>query len=188
MAQKKEQNELLLLLALLVVAGAIWYFYFGRISFHPSISSAKSTYEPINAQDFGLVFGPLQRSQATEYKTSGRNIFVAGPIPVAPSSDPGAPKKSEKAAYVAGGQFPQRPAPPPPPVLPWKFFGYGTLPTGGARQAFLLDGDEVRIVGEGETILSHLRITHIGTDRIEFEDTVTGQRGSSNLEVPPPAA
>ena len=66
-----------------------------------------------------------------------------------------------------------------------KFFGYGTLPSGGYRQAFLLDGDEVRIVSEGDTIQNHIRIVHIGNDRIEFEDTNTGLRNSAVLEMPP---
>jgi len=66
-----------------------------------------------------------------------------------------------------------------------KFFGYGTLPSGGRRQAFLLDGDEVKIVSEGDTIQNHIRIVHIGNDRIEFEDTNTGMRNSVVLEMPP---
>jgi hypothetical protein len=69
--------------------------------------------------------------------------------------------------------------------LAWKFFGYGNLPSGGPRQAFLLDGEEVRIVGEGETVLNHIRITKIGNDKIEFEDTNTHQTGSNQLEAAP---
>ena len=183
MVQKKEQKELIALAALLLVAAATWHFYFRSANPGSSVLSASGNYTPINAQDFGLIFGPLQKSQATEYKTSGRNIFVAGPAPVV--SDPNVPKKTEPPSYAPGGIYPQRPPPPPPPVLPMKFFGYGTLPSGGQRKAFLLDGDEVRIVVEGDTILSHIRITHIGTDKIEFEDTLTGQRGSNNLEVAP---
>ena len=81
------------------------------------------------------------------------------------------------------------PPPPPPAQLSWKFFGYGNLPSGGPRQAFLLDGEEVRIVEEGETVLNHIRITRIGNDKIEFEDTNTHQTGSNQLETPPaPAA
>jgi len=80
---------------------------------------------------------------------------------------------------------PQPPPPPPPAQLAWKFFGYGNLPSGGPRQAFLLDGEEVRIVGEGETVLNHIRITRIGNDKIEFEDTNTHQTGSNQLEAPP---
>ena len=69
------------------------------------------------------------------------------------------------------------------------FFGYGMLPAGGARQAFLKEqsGDEVHIVSEGDVVLNHIRILHIGNERIDFEDTVTGQKGSKNLETAPAA-
>jgi len=80
------------------------------------------------------------------------------------------------------------PPPPPPAQLPMKFFGYGNLPSGGPRRAFLLDGEEVHIVGEGEVVLNHIRITHIGNERIEFIDTITGQPGSNQLEFAVPAA
>jgi hypothetical protein len=48
-------------------------------------------------------------------------------------------------------------------------------------------GEEVHIVSEGDVVLNHIRILHIGNERIDFEDTITGQRGSKNLEVPPSA-
>jgi hypothetical protein len=48
-------------------------------------------------------------------------------------------------------------------------------------------GEEVHIVSEGDVVLNHIRILHIGNERIDFEDTTTGQRGSKNLEVPPSA-
>ena len=69
------------------------------------------------------------------------------------------------------------------------FFGYGMLPAGGPRQAFLKEdqGDEVHIVSEGDVVLNHIRILHIGNDKIEFEDTTTGQKGSKNLEATPSA-
>ena len=55
---------------------------------------------------------------------------------------------------------PPPPPPPPDPTLPpnMKFFGYGTVPNGTARRAFLTDGDEVYIVAEGDLFsrsLSH---------------------------------
>ncbi len=66
-----------------------------------------------------------------------------------------------------------------------KFFGYGNLPSGGPRRAFLLDGEDVLIVGEGETVQNHIRILHIGNESIEFEDTNTHQRGSNPIEASP---
>jgi hypothetical protein len=87
---------------------------------------------------------------------------------------------------------PQPPPPPPPADLPMIFFGYGMLPAGGPRQAFLKEqtSDDVHIVSEGDLLLNHIKILHIGNERIEFEDINTGQKGSKNLEVGPggPAA
>jgi len=46
----------------------------------------------------------------------------------------------------------------------------------------------VKIVIEGEIVQNHIRITHIGNDRIDFEDTNTGQHGSNPLEAAPAAS
>jgi len=108
---------------------------------------------------------------------------VMGALPVEPAKQ-GSPKK----VFVVYN-LPQPPEPPKPAVLPMVFFGYGMLPAGGARQAFLKDqqGDEVHIVNEGDVLLNHFRILHIGNDKIEYEDTLTGLKNSNNLEVPPSA-
>lgn len=185
MAEKKQQTQLYALAGLVVVAALVWYVQSAKTPAASGFSLATGTYTPINAQDFGTVFEKLKSTEGTEYKTSGRNIFAMTAVPVA--TDAGGPVKKEAAKRVYNQ--PQPPPPPPPAQLAWKFFGYGNLPSGGPRQAFLLDGEEVRIVGEGETVLNHIRITKIGNDRIEFEDTNTHQTGSNQLEAPPgPAA
>jgi hypothetical protein len=179
MAQTKQQKQLWFLVALLLVAASVWYFFFTGNKSGAGGISAVGNYTPINAQDFGAVFDLLSKARSTEYKTSDRNIFVTVPEPVE-AAPPAAP------SYQNTGPQPPPPPPPPPPAqLPMKFFGYGTLPSGGPRRAFLLDGDEVRIVGEGEIVLNHIRILRIGNDRLEFEDTNTGQRGSNSLEGGP---
>jgi hypothetical protein len=182
MADKKQQKQLIILGALLFVAALIWYFYVGRgTSKIGGVRAASTGYTPINAQDFGKVFDQLKSAEATEYKPTGRNIFVAVALP--PPVDPA--QKIEAPKHESVG--PQPPPPPPPAQLSMKFYGYGTLPSSGQRRAFLLDGEEVRIVGEGEVVQNHIRITHIGNDRIEFEDLNTGQRGSNALEMQPAA-
>jgi GTPase len=67
-----------------------------------------------------------------------------------------------------------------------KFYGYGTVPDGTARRAFLTDGDEVYIVAEGDTLLGRFRILKIGNATIEFEEISSGRQGKSNLEEPGP--
>jgi hypothetical protein len=48
-----------------------------------------------------------------------------------------------------------------------------------------LDGEEVHIVSEGDTVQTNLRIIHIGNDSIEFEDVNTHLRGSKQIEASP---
>jgi hypothetical protein len=181
MADKKQQKQLIILGALVLVAALVWYFYVARGTGNLGGVRAASNYTPINAQDFGKVFDQLRLAEATEYKPTGRNIFVAVPLP--PPVDPNAKIEAPKHEVVG----PQLPPPSPPAQLTMKFYGYGTLPSSGQRRAFLLDGEEVRIVGEGEVVQNHIRITHIGNDRIDFEDLNTGQRGSNALEMQPAA-
>lgn len=183
MAQTKQQKEAILLVALVLVAVVVWYFYVGKSKVPAGAVIATGTYKPIDAEDYSVIFKEMGESQSTVYKPSGRNIFVAGPVPVAQEATGGAVVKKAAAPHLIMGPMP--PPEPPPPVLTMKFFGYGTLPTSGPRRAFLLDGEEIHIVQEGDTIQNHIRITHIGNDRIEYEDTVTGKKNSNNLELPP---
>lgn len=177
MALSRQQNQLVALIALVIVAVGVWYFYFGHHSVTGAFSSTDS-YQPIDAVDYSTIIDQLGAAQATEYKPTGRNIFIAGPAPTSTTE-----QKPVKPPFQPVG--PMLPPPPPKPVLAMKFFGYGTLPSNGPRRAFLLDGDEVRIVGEGDTVQSTIRITHIGNDRIEYEDVNTGMKNSNPLEQPP---
>lgn len=181
MAQTKQQKELMVLAALVVLAGAFWYFHAGRPGATNAGSSANN-YKEINAQDYGRILIDLTKAQGTEYKSAGRNIFVMGAMPTEVAK-----QGPVKAPFQNQGPHP--PAPPPPPQLPWVFFGYGMLPAGGARQAFLKEDpdDVVHIVSEGDVVLNHIRILHIGNDKIEFEDTNTGLKNSKNLEAAPTA-
>ncbi len=185
MAQtSKELRERILLGVLVAVALVVWYFYFGRGQVAGNGVTSAGSYTPIDAEDYSIIFREMGESQSTVYKPSGRNIFIAGPA-VAVTSTSTVPAKTVKPAP----DLPTVHAPPepPPPVLTMKFFGYGTLPTNGPRRAFLLDGEDIHIVEEGDVVQNHIRITHIGNDRIEYEDTVTGKKNSTNLDVPPNA-
>jgi hypothetical protein len=182
MARTRQQKELIAMAVLVLVAASIWYFHLGRAA-TPNSGNSATNYSPINAQDYIVIINGLAKAQGTEYKSAGRNIFVMGAMPVE------AAKLGPVKVPFRNYDQPQLPAPPPPPELPMVFFGYGMLPAGGPRQAFLKEqtGDEVHIVSEGDVVLNHIRILHIGNDRIDFEDTVTGQRGSKNLEAAPAA-
>jgi len=183
MAQTKQQKELIVLGVLVVLAASLWYVYYGRSEKASSGLTSAGGYTPINAQDYIVLINGLEKAQKTEYKSSGRNIFVIGPMPV----EQQAQQVAMKAPYRPQGPMP--PPPPPPAQLPMIFFGYGMLPAGGPRQAFLKEesGDEVHIVSEGDVLLNHIRIVRIGNERLDFEDINTGQKGSKALEAAPVA-
>lgn len=184
MALTRQKKEWIAFVGLLVVAGAVWY-----VASHPSAVSGsgpnKTTpLKQINAPDFGHIILNLEKARSTEYKIAGRNIFVMGPTTVTNASNvPAIVKEPYR------NQGPMPPAPPPPPTLPtgWVFYGYGTVPAGAQRLAFLKepDIDSPHIVTEGELLVNHIRVLHIGNDRIDFEDVNTGLRGSAKLEAPP---
>ncbi len=183
MALTKQRKELLLLAALAVIAAVVWFAYFGHtkrsaetVAMHPE------NYTPINAQDFSIIFKQRGAAQNTEYKPSGRNPFIeSAPPPTSPSPTTVAQKAAESSFrnYTVPREVIV------PPQLPWKFFGYGNLPSNGAREAFLLEGDDVHIVAEGEVVLNHIRIVHIGNEKIDYEDTKTGAHNSNPLEAIP---
>jgi len=182
MAQTKQRKEIIALVVLAAIAVFVWYGYVGKNRVGAGTLFTSTPYTPINAEDYGKPLEDLKKARETEYKPSGRNIFIA--TAQAASPPPEAPK-SANPPFVPKGPMP--PPEPPPPVLSMKFYGLGALPANGPRRAFLLDGEEVRIVGEGDTVQNHIRITHIGNDRIEYEDVNTGKKNSTNLEMPPPA-
>jgi hypothetical protein len=181
MARTRQQKELIALAVLVVIAGSVWYFHLGRAA-TPNSGLSAGNYSPINAQDYNVIINGLAKAQGTEYKSAGRNIFVMGAMPVEVA-------KQGPVKEPFRNQGPMPPDPPKPPELPWVFFGYGMLPAGGARQAFLKENPEdvIHIVSEGDVVLNHLRILHIGNEKIEFEDTNTGLKGSKNLEAAPAA-
>jgi hypothetical protein len=181
MAQTRQQKELIALAALVALAGSVWYLHLGKAA-APNGGFSAGNYSLINAQDYNVIIKGLEKAQGTEYKSAGRNIFVMGATRVE-----AAKQVAVKEPFRIVG--PMLPAPPKPPELPWVFFGYGMLPAGGARQAFLKENSEdvvqVHIVSEGDVVLNHLRILHIGNEKIEFEDTETGLKNSKPLEVAP---
>jgi hypothetical protein len=183
MAQAKEKRERIALGVLVGIMLLVWYAYFGKKASTSNGLTASGEYTPINAEDYSVIFKEMGEAQSTVYKPSGRNIFIAGAAPVVQAQTAETPAKQNVSARL----YPtvNKPPEPPPPVLTMKFFGYGAVPTNGPRRAFLLDGDDVHIVEEGDTILNHIRITHIGNDRIDYEDTITGKKNSTNLELPP---
>ncbi len=166
-----QQKKLALFLILMAIAAVIWMWSSRQIPQAQSAAAAISNYQAMNVDNPAIPWWEITRVQSTEYKSTGRNIFTDLPPPPPPQKvlQPG----------DKGYTPPPPPPPPPPPQLPpnMKFFGYGTVPNGTARRAFLSDGEDVYIVAEGDTLLGRFRITKIGNATLEFVEISSGRQG-----------
>jgi hypothetical protein len=172
-----EKTKAAWLAGLLVVAAIVWYFNSRSRSTAVNNSSVAQSrpYTPLPVENPELKRDILKHSRETEYRSSGRDVFSEVALPP--------PDTSAKANQPPVQTGPVAPPPPPPPALPvnMRFFGYGTVPNGSARRAFLSDGDEVYIVAEGDTLLGKYRIVKVGNANLDFEEIGTGRRGSTTL-------
>ncbi len=172
MSQKRKAA---LLGVLIVMAALVFYLDATGPSLPSSISLIeKQKYSPLPVENPELQRWKLNASHKTEYKSNGRDLFSVSLPPVHQT------RKIDPPPEIP----PVVPAEPPLPTLPGnvKFFGYGTVPNGTAKRAFLSDGEEVYVVGEGDTLLGRFRIIRIGNASLEFEELSTGRRNSATLD------
>jgi hypothetical protein len=179
----KEQTKGILLVALIAVAALVWYLERreSSASTSASLQVGELAYKPLAVENPALQREKQAASRKTEYKSAGRDLFSdqAPPPPVV---------IQKEARRTAQGPMPL--PPPPPPSLPGnvKFFGYGTVPNGTAKRAFLSDGDQIYIVAEGDTLLGKYRVVKIGNANLDFEEIASGRRGSTALTEEPVTA
>jgi hypothetical protein len=64
-----------------------------------------------------------------------------------------------------------KPPPPPPPPIPLKFYGFVFSQRQGAKRAFFMEGEDIFIAGEGETMKGgQYRLVKIGVNSATVED------------------
>lgn len=177
-----QKTKIAMMAILMLAAAGVFYYDSKGVSFPgKTVPFTLRPYSPLPVENPALQRWKLEASRRTEYKSSGRDLFSQTQPP------PPRPKVPERV-----------PDPPPPqivveqpPSLPanMKFFGYGTVPNGTSKRAFLSDGEQVYIVGEGDTLLGRFRILRIGNASLEFEEVGTGKRNSTSLDeqAAPPA-
>jgi len=178
----KQRTKLAMLFTLMLVAAGVFYFDAKGIPFSGKTSTfTAKNYAPLPVENPELRRWKIDASRRTAYQSSGRDLFSAS-LPPAQVQ-----RKPEPAPTPVIPATPE----PPPPALPanMKFFGYGTVPNGTSKRAFLSDGEEVYIVGEGDTLLGRFRIVRIGNASLEFEELTSGRRNSASLDeqAAPPA-
>jgi len=171
----KQKNQLALLAGLVVVMAVVWYLNRSKPAVVAGNAAAFQNYQLLAVENPQLHREKMEAAQQTEYHSQGRNPFSE----IAPPP----PETQIKKSAVHVPQGPVQPPPPPPPMLPgnMKFFGYGTVPNGTSRRAFLSDGDDVYIVAEGDTLLGRFRIVKVSNANLEFEEIATGRRNTVAL-------
>ena len=170
-----ERKKLIWLGALIVVAVLVWTVQRVKPSAGGGGYANFSDIHLLAVENPRLHHEKMEAAQGTEYKSSGRNIFTEIAQP-----PPDQTKTPDNTATGPTGPPPVQE--PPKPQLPAKYFGYGTIPNGTARRAFLTNGDDVYIVGEGDTLLGRFRIVKISSGNIEFEEISSGRRNTAPLE------
>lgn len=117
----------------------------------------------------------MLRTESLVYSGSGRNIFSAtyvAPAPVLPRNVPSARPTAQRPPPVYTG-------PPAPPAIPLKFFGTAQRP-GGAKQAFLLSGEDVYVASPGDIVARRFKVGAISPYGVQITDL-----GSNNTQTVP---
>jgi len=147
--------------------------------FHPVLRSKRKEdrIEPTKI-DPRIKLYILAKLQEVPPAGSGRNLFQFG-APPAPKAVALPEKAEPKVALIIGPPLidftpkpppPKPPEPPPPPFGP-KYYGLATTAANGKRRAFFLDGEDIIIRAEGETVKGHFRVVRIGQTSCVVEDT-----------------
>ena len=116
----------------------------------------------------------LAKVQAVNIEGGRRNLFSAGAAPLPPEPTV-AVKAGTQTAKVIGPEPPPVPPPPPtappPPPITLKYYGYSSARADNRKHAFFLDGDDILVAAEGETVKKRYRVVRIGVNSVVMEDT-----------------
>lgn len=140
--------------------------------FRPTLKLPEGT--DVSKIDPTLKLELLARLQKVEMAGGARSLFDFGqpPPPPAPKVAPIKPGEMTITANKGGPgkpeERPKPPGPPPPPPIPLKFYGYATK--AGTRRAFFLNGDDIFVAGENDTIQNRYKVIKIGVNSAVVED------------------
>ena len=116
----------------------------------------------------------LAKVQAVNIEGGRRNLFQAGappppPLPPEPTVRVGPGSKMAGPAPSPGP--PPAPLPPQAPPITLKYYGYSSARGDNRKHAFFLDGEDILVAAEGETVKKRYRVVRIGVNSVVMEDT-----------------
>lgn len=161
-----------------------------QAEFRPSLKRNADDPLDVSKVDPSLRLEALAKLQTVTMTTSGRNLFefASPPPPTLSKLEP--PKKIEP-KIIPGPPLPPPPVakfdPPKPqaPPIPLKFYGFISSPKGAQRRGFFLDGEDILVAGEGDTIKRRYKVVRIGLNSVEMEDIQFSQSQTLRLVEAP---
>jgi hypothetical protein len=136
--------------------------------FKPSIKLPEGV--DVSRIDPTLKLDLLAKLQKSEFDGGGRSLFEFGAAPrKAPDVAPIKPLPVPAAAVPAVTP----PTTPPKPVLPpipLKFYGFAGDARSTTRSALFLDGDDIVVARENDTIRNRFKVIRIGVNSAVIED------------------
>jgi hypothetical protein len=118
----------------------------------------------------------LAKLQETPAPGGNHNLFLIAPKAVQ-AVLPKGPEPVVKKAVMGPSALPPPPPPPPPPLPPQatpinvKYYGWAERSGTDRKRAFFLDGDDVIVKAEGESLKGHYRVLRIGPTSVVVVDT-----------------
>jgi hypothetical protein len=140
--------------------------------FKPTLKLPEGT--DISRIDPSLKLDLMAALQNTPLEGGERSLFEFGaePKPPLPHVNPVKPPPLPIPAPVVNAT-PPPPVKPAPPPIPLKFYGYVSESEGPAKRAFFLDGDDIVVAAENDTIRNRYKIIRIGVNSAVVEDVTT---------------
>lgn len=161
--------------------------------FRPSLRPKRDEVRPDPMSiDPTLRLDVLAKLKTINVEGSRRSVFDFGAAPP-PKPDPktlAAAKPKVPSPIVPAESKPDEaaetdPAKPKAPPVPLKFYGYISPVNQPGKRAFFVEGEEIHVVTEGETVKKRYKIVRIGINSVVVEDTQFGSQQTLPLEEQP---
>jgi hypothetical protein len=116
----------------------------------------------------------LAKVQGVPLEGGARNIFQFGAAAPPPDKTP-LPKVNPINVSKLAPTGPAPPPGPPPaptaPPIPLKYYGFSSIKGEPRKRAFFLDGEDIIVAWEGDTVKNRYKVVHVGVNSVDMEDT-----------------
>jgi hypothetical protein len=141
--------------------------------FKPSMKRARLAASDPTQVDPTLRLDLLARLQSAKFEGNMRSLFEFSQAPPPlPIKEPAHINVGPARQFGPQAAEPPKapPAAPPPPPIALKFYGFVNPARPDVKSAFFLDGDDILVAAEGQTIRNRYRIVRIGVNSALVED------------------